>query len=83
MTITITFVLTARTSAPQKCVCHLNSPMRKRKKHANDKWEDQIHELWLIYCQLKDAETDLTAREQLISSAKVRLGHVVNALRSI
>jgi hypothetical protein len=55
--------------------------MRKRKKNIlNDKWKDHIHELWLIYCQLKDAETDLLAREQLISSARGRLGLVLNAL---
>jgi hypothetical protein len=48
-----------------------------------NKWEDQIHELWLIYCQLKDAETDLPSREELITSARGRLGYVVNALHRV
>lgn len=46
----------------------------------NDKCEGHIHELWLIYDQLKDAETDPAVRNQLISSARARLGQVVNAL---
>ena len=49
----------------------------------NDKCEDQVHELWLIYCQLKDAEIDLLAREQLISSARGPLGNVVNSLHRV
>jgi hypothetical protein len=46
----------------------------------NDTCEEPIHELWLIYCLLKDAETDPDAREQLITSARGRLGRVVNTL---
>ena len=49
----------------------------------NDKCEDHIHELWLIYCQLKDAETDLPAREEFIRSARGRLGLVLNALHRL
>ena len=43
-----------------------------------DQREDPIHELWLIYCLLKDAETNPDAREQLVSSARWQLGLVVN-----
>jgi len=57
--------------------------MEKKRGNIPNRWEDQIQELWLIYCQLKDAETDLPAREQLISSARERLGHVVNALHRV
>jgi hypothetical protein len=45
-----------------------------------DKCASTIHELWLIYCLLKDAETDLRAREELITSARVQLGRTVNTL---
>ena len=46
----------------------------------NDKREDTVHELWLIYCQLKDAEANPAATERLVGSARERLGHLVNAL---
>lgn len=46
----------------------------------NDKCESHIHELWLIYGQLKDAEVDQISRDQLISSARARLGNIVNTL---
>lgn len=46
----------------------------------NDIHHEPIHELWLIYCLLKDAETDPDARLQLISSARTQLGRVVNVL---
>ena len=51
----------------------------------NDNGEGQIHELWLIYRQLKNAETAQVAseREELISSARARLGHALNALNRI
>jgi hypothetical protein len=57
--------------------------MRKRRENIPNTGEDQIHELWLIYCQLKDAETDLPGREQLIRSARKRLGQVLNALHRV
>ena len=47
----------------------------------SDTQPDPIHELWLIYCQLKDAETDPDDREQLITSTRIRLGHALNLLR--
>jgi hypothetical protein len=46
----------------------------------SNRYEDSIYELWLIYDQLKDAEINKTARDQLISSARTRLGRVVNTL---
>lgn len=42
--------------------------------------EDPIHELWLVYCQLKDAEGDPAACEQIVSSARAQVGRIVNAL---
>lgn len=47
-----------------------------------DTGEDLTHELWLIYCDLKDAETDPDARV-LVSSARERLGHLVNVLNRL
>lgn len=51
----------------------------------NDNCEGQLHELWLIYCQLKDAEIAQGAsdREELISSARARLGHALNRIRFV
>ena len=46
----------------------------------SSKYQDPFHELWLIYCLLKDAETDPESRLQLVSSARAHLGQVVNAL---
>ena len=54
--------------------------MQERRMQDNDRRPGPIHELWLIYCKLKDAEMDPSAREQLISSARAHLGQVVNAL---
>jgi hypothetical protein len=36
---------------------------QQRMQDNND--TEPIHQLWLIYCKLKDAETDPTAREHL------------------
>ena len=52
--------------------------MQEQRIPDNDTRPDPIHELWLIYCRLKDAETDPAAREQLISSTRTRLAHVLN-----
>jgi hypothetical protein len=54
--------------------------MQERSTQSNGNGKDPTHELWLIYCQLKHAETEPEAREQLISSARYRLGRVLNAL---
>jgi len=54
--------------------------MQKQSTQNNDNSKDPTQELWLIYCQLKNAETDPEVREQLISSARYRLGRVLNAL---
>jgi hypothetical protein len=56
--------------------------MQEQGAKNNDKCKDPTHELWLIYCQLKNAETEPEVREQLISSARYRLGQVLNALKS-
>jgi hypothetical protein len=53
---------------------------KKENVQDNDKCDEPIHELWLIYSQLKDAETDLTNRQELISGARARLGCALNAL---
>ena len=54
--------------------------MQEQSKQDNDNGKDPTHELWLIYCQLKHAETEPETREELISSARYRLGRVLNAL---
>jgi hypothetical protein len=54
--------------------------MQEQSTQTNDNCKEPTHELWLIYCQLKHAETEPKAREQLISSARYRLGRVLNAL---
>jgi hypothetical protein len=54
--------------------------MHEQPMQQDDTCVDPIHELWLIYCRLKDAETDPDAREQLLSSARTQLGCVLNAL---
>jgi hypothetical protein len=51
--------------------------------HDNDKYQGLIHELWLIYCQLRDAEIDSAASEQLVASARSRLGQAVNAVNKL
>ncbi len=51
--------------------------------HDNDKYQGLVHELWLIYCQLKDAETDVPVSDQLIATARRRLGYAVNALNKL
>jgi hypothetical protein len=51
-----------------------------QEQRMNDNDSDPIHELWLIYCKLKDAETDPATREPLISSARAQLGTVLSAL---
>ena len=51
--------------------------------HDNDKCADSIHMLWLIYCQLKDAEDDPASREELVSSARARLGDAVKDLNHL
>lgn len=42
--------------------------------------QDLTHELWLIYCLLKDAEANPDACVQQINSARLQLGCVVNTL---
>jgi hypothetical protein len=42
--------------------------------------DEPIHELWLIYCLLKDAEVDPIGCKQHISSARLKLGRVVNSM---
>lgn len=53
--------------------------MQEQSTQNNDN-KDPTHELWLIYCQLKHAETEPEAREQLISSARYQLGRVLNVV---
>lgn len=42
--------------------------------------EEPVHELWLIYCLLKDAEVDPAGSTQNISAARLKLGRVVNSM---
>ena len=49
----------------------------------NDNYQDLAHELWLIYCQLKDAEIDAATSEKLVASARYRLGQAVNAFNKL
>ena len=39
-----------------------------------------IHELWLIYSQLKDAESDSEKRLDLLEDSRFQLGKVINRL---
>ena len=39
---------------------------------------DAYHELWLIYNQLKDAESDPDKRLEYLEIARERLGHILN-----
>lgn len=50
--------------------------------HAGDDQEsdDSAHDLWLIYCQLKDAESDSNRRLELLQQSREELGRVLNAL---
>lgn len=54
--------------------------MQEHHLQDNDKCLELIHELWLIHCQLKDAEVDPDNCEQRVRSARAHLGRVVNAL---
>jgi hypothetical protein len=54
--------------------------MQEQSSQNNDNSKAPTHQLWLIYCQLKHAETEPEAREQLISSARYQLGRVLNVL---
>jgi hypothetical protein len=47
------------------------------------KYSVSIHELWLVYCQLKDAQSDPVACAELIRSARERLGRAVNTLNRL
>lgn len=41
---------------------------------------DEIHHrLWLVYCQLKDAETDGERRPILLEQSRIELGRILNA----
>lgn len=54
--------------------------MKERCDLKNEKF-DPIHELWLIYCQLKDAEAaSPDSREELVSLVRTQLGQLVNEL---
>lgn len=54
--------------------------MQEQSIQDENKLGDAIHELWLIYCQLKDAEENPADCEHLISSARAHLGEIVNVL---
>jgi hypothetical protein len=41
---------------------------------------DARHELWLIYVQLKDAESDSVRRLELLQQSREDLGRVLNAM---
>jgi len=41
---------------------------------------DFHHQLWLIYTQLKDAESDATQRLELLEYAREGLGKLINEL---
>lgn len=41
---------------------------------------DFHHQLWLVYTQLKDAESDATQRLELLEYARERLGELINEL---
>jgi len=41
---------------------------------------DFHHQLWLIYSQLKDAETDAVQRLELLEYSREKLGKVLNEL---
>jgi hypothetical protein len=41
---------------------------------------DVCHQLWLIYAQLKDAESDPDRRLELLQRSREELGQAVNAM---
>jgi hypothetical protein len=45
--------------------------------------EDDIHALWLVYCQLKEAEAIATDGYELICSARAELGRAINRLNRL
>ena len=46
------------------------------------KTNDFHHELWLIYTQLRDAESDATQRLELLEYAREGLGKLINKMCS-
>ena len=42
--------------------------------------EVEIHELWLIYCQLKDAESAAVGGTEIVGTAREKLGRLINRL---
>ena len=42
--------------------------------------KDVRHQLWLIYSQLKDAESDPTERLELLERSREELGRVLNQM---
>lgn len=45
--------------------------------------EDDIHALWLVYCQLKEAEAVATDGYELICSARMDLERAINRLNRL
>ncbi|HEY9777692.1 MAG TPA: hypothetical protein V6C81_28275 [Planktothrix sp.] len=39
------------------------------------------HRLWLVYCQLKDAEADPARRLYLLEKSRAELGEALNAVK--
>jgi hypothetical protein len=52
-------------------------------QHTDDKNPNQadlLHELWLIYCRLKDSEADPDNQPYLLIHSRERLGHLLNVM---
>lgn len=43
-------------------------------------YDDILHQLWLIYSQLKDAESDPGQRLELLERSREELGEVLNEM---
>lgn len=61
------------------------TPLNRRKpmqKHGMPTREttDVCHQLWLIYAQLKDAESDRDRRLELLQRSREELGQAINAM---
>jgi hypothetical protein len=61
--------------------------MRKHDEQAHnalgrtkDEAGDACHQLWLIYVQLKDAESDAERRLELLERSREELGRVLNSM---
>ena len=48
--------------------------------HKSGEKKDEIHQLWLIYCQLKDAEDNPDRRLELLELSREELGQVINLM---